>query len=212
MMMTRWMTKLAAVAFVAAPVAIAHAATQPTIVVLHRDIKNVQDEENWRQLARGLSADGFRVVSLAMSPSDTPEASRTELLKLIDEAGPNERVVLVGTSSASDTITSVAQTEPQRVKALVYVSASDAVPAFGPRHVNVPVSLTGLIPTYQVKVSKGKVQTARTEGSATIFRVREEGKSTLGRTDEMIATIEEVNRLTNKTPVAGAPAALLAQN
>ena len=103
-------------------------------------------------------------------------------------------------------MSAVAEAEPNRFKALVYVSASEAVPTIGPRTVATPISLQGLLPSYQVKVTANGYGSSKTETGATVFQVREQGHSTLARTDDMVTTIDRLSGLAGKT--APAPAAL----
>ncbi len=199
-MKTTRLTLLALSAVVAIPslmTVTAQAATLPTIVVMHRNIQNVQDEKNWQELAIGLSDEGYRVVSVAMERNEAAATAAQNTIDLLNRAGYNDKLVVVGTASASDAISALAQAEPTKVKALVYVSASDAVPTFGPRSVTVPSTLTGIVPTFQVKVVAGK-NTASTEGGQTTFKVREQGNSTLGRTTDMVAMIDHVHAITAK--------------
>lgn len=197
---TRMMMNLAlAAAVVPALTAIAaQAETTPTIVVMHRNIHNVQDEQKWAELAQGLSYNGFRVVSVAMERDEPAATASAHLIKLLDESGYNQNVLLVGTAAASEAISAVALAEPTRVKALVYVSAAETVPTFGPRSVAVPANLAGLVPAYQVKVTNEKRVSASIEGGVTVFKVREQGRSTLGRTGDMVAMIDRVNGLARK--------------
>lgn len=168
-------------------------AATPTVVVMHRNIQNEQDEQNWQQLALGLSYQGYRVISVAMQRDETAETAASNTIHLLNETGCNDKLVLVGTASASDAISAVAQAEPTHVKALVYVSDAEAVPTFGPRTVAEPATLTGVVPSFQVKVTNGKHTSATTEGGTIVFRVREQGHSTLGRTGDMVATIDRVH-------------------
>jgi hypothetical protein len=203
---TRVWTKLllAALAVPAVAAVAAKAEATRTIVVMHRNIQNTQDEQMWSELARGLSSDGFRVVSVAMQRNESATDASQHLLKLLDLMGERNKVLLVGTASASDAISDVAESAPARVEALVYVSAADAVPAFGPRTVSVPANLLGLVPAYQAKVTNEKRSSSTTEGGAMVFKVREQGQSTLGRTGDMVAMIETVDALAKKQSVANA--------
>ena len=200
-MKTTRMTLLALSAALALPIlttVTAHASTTPTVVVMHRNIQNTQDEQHWQELASGLSYQGYRVISVAMDRDETASAAADHTIQLLDHAGCNDKLVLVGTAAASDAISAVAQAEPTRVKALVYVSASDAVPSFGPRSVTEPSTLTGVVPSFQVKVTNGKTVSEKTEGGTTAFKVREQGNSTLGRTTDLVATIDRIHSIVMK--------------
>ena len=205
-MTTRWMTKLAVAAAVAVPAVAAHAEKMPTVVVMHRNIQNVEDEANWQTLAGGLSFEGFRVISIAFDQAQTAKQTHDELTRMLAQEAVDQKVLLVGTSAVSETIASVAAEKPTQVEGLVFVSASDAVPAFGPRTVNVPAGLASLVPTYQVKITRDKSSSAKIEGTATILRVREEGKSTLARNEDLIDAIKIANRAAQKTVQVGGSA------
>ena len=197
-MKTTRLTMLALAAAVAVPSLSAGALTTaalPTVVVMHRNIQNTPDEQHWQELAQGLSYQGYRVISVAMDRNETAQTAAGHTIQLLDRVGCNDKLVLVGTASASDAISAVAQAEPAKVKALVYVSASDAVPAFGPRSVTEPAALTGLVPSFQVKVTNGKKTSTAFEGGSTVFQVREQGHSTLGRTADMVAAIDRVHSI-----------------
>ena len=189
---------MAALAVPALTAVAAHAGTTPTVVVMHRNIHNTQDEATWMELAQGLSREGFRVVSVAMNRDETAKEASTHVIQLLDRAGYNDKLLLVGTASASEAISAVAEAEPTRVEGLVYVSAADTVPTFGPRFVTVPASLQGVVPSYQVKVTNDKHASNHAEGGAVVFKVREQGHTTLGRTEDMVATLNTVSELAKK--------------
>lgn len=192
------MTAAAALAIPALSTVAAHASTTPTVVVMHRNVHNAQDEATWMGLAQGLSREGFRVISVAMNRDETAAEASSHVIQLLDESGYNDKVLLVGTASASEAISAVAQAEPARVQGLVYVSAADTVPTFGPRFVTVPASLQGVVPSFQVKVTNEKHASSKAEGGAVVFKVREQGHTTLGRTEDMVATINQVSALAKK--------------
>jgi hypothetical protein len=174
-----------------APIA-AHAATKPTIVVMHRNIQNQTDESNWRNLALGLASEGFRVVSVALKPEETAAAGRDQVVKLLDQSPEYGKVVLVGTAAASDALSLTAEAEQARVQAVAYVSAEPAVATLGPRTVEEPSDLVGKVPSFQIKITNGKQTSGLTETGASMFRVREEGKSTLARQQDMVDAIKLV--------------------
>lgn len=203
-MTTRMMTKLllAAVAIPAVSTVAAHASTTPTIVVMHRNIQNAQDEANWMDLARGLSHEGFRVVSVAMERDEPAAEASAHVIKMLDESASTDKVLLVGTAAASDALFAVAEAEPTHVSGLVYVDNAGAVPTFGPRTVVVPANLLGVVPSYEVKVTNEKRSSSQAEGGVTVFKVREQGHSTLGRTEDMVAAILDVSSMKKKAVVA----------
>ena len=189
---------VAAVAIPAVTAVAAHAETMPTVVVMHRNIHNVQDEATWVDLAQELSGKGFRVISVAMNRDETAQEASTDVIRILNRTGYDDKVLLVGTASASEALSEVAEGEGTRVKGLVYVSAADTVPSFGPRFVTVPASLQGVVPSYQVKVTNEKHASSKAEGGAVMFKVREQGHTTLGRTSDMVAAIDQVNELAKK--------------
>jgi hypothetical protein len=174
-----------------APIA-AHAATKPTLVVMHRNIQNQTDEANWRNLALGLASEGFRVVSVALEPQETATAGRDQVVKLLDQSPEYGKVVLVGTAAASDVLSLTAEAEQARVQAVAYVSAEPAVATLGPRTVEEPSDLVGKVPSYQIKITNGKHTLGLNEPGASMFRVREQGTSTLARQEDMVEAIKMV--------------------
>jgi hypothetical protein len=169
----------------------AQAETKPTIVVMHENIHNQKDEANWRDLASWISRDGYTVVSVALSPSESASASRDHVVKLLDQSPEYGKLVLVGTAAASDTLSLTAQSEAGRVQSLVYVSAEPAVPTLGPRTVSEPNELVGKIASFQIKITNGK-KTSLNEKGANMLRVRENGSSTTARVEDLAQAIEIV--------------------
>jgi pimeloyl-ACP methyl ester carboxylesterase len=187
----RWMMK-AALAALVMPAAAAYAAPKPTIVLVHRNIQKTVDEQNWKQLAINLADDGYRVLSYAMASTDSSAATRDGLVRLLSHEGMNEKLVVVSTAAASDMATMVAESEPERVKAVVYISAEPSVATLGPRSVEAPADLAGKVPVYQVKITSGTKTSDLFERGATTYRVREEGTSTLPRVHDLEQVIETV--------------------
>jgi hypothetical protein len=187
MNLTKSMMMLAAGAMLL-PLA-AQAEQKPTLVVLHKNILNQNDEATWQDLANSLSQDGYRVVSVALRPEETAAQGRDQVVKLLSDSPEYGKVVLVGTAAASDALSMTAEADAARVKALVYVSAEPSVATLGPRTVSEPNDLVGKVPSFQIKITNGK-RTDLNEKGATMLRVRENGKSTVARVDDMTSAIE----------------------
>ena len=96
---TRMMTKLllAAVAVPAATTVAAHAFGKPTVVVMHRNIHNQQDEQNWVDLAQGLADYGYRVISVAMDRYEPASVASNHVLRMLHNESPEGKILLVGT-------------------------------------------------------------------------------------------------------------------
>jgi len=167
----------------------AQAETKPTIVVLHRNIQNQTDEKNWQNLALDLAGNGYRVVSVALEPTQSASSGRDEVVKLLNESPEYGKLVLVGTAAASDVVSLTAEAETGRVNSVVYVSAEPAVATLGPRTVDEPADLVGKVPSYQIKITDSKRPELPTELGASVIRVREEGHSTLAKRQDLSAAI-----------------------
>ena len=172
------------------PVVAAQAEKKPTLVLMHRNIENVTDESNWLKLSAGLAHDGYKVISVALTPSEDAVAGRDHLTKLLDQYHTDEKFVLVGTAAVNETASMVAQAEKARIKAVVYISAEDSVKTLGPHQVNVPATL-GIV-SYQVRITNAKHVHGLAEQGANTFQVREEGSSTLAKMDDLIVAINTV--------------------
>ena len=186
---------VAALAATLLPAIAAHAELKPTLVVMHRNIGRAQDEANWSNLANQLASHGFRVVSLALHENESAEQGAAQLRA--DFAGPDQQAdfIVVGTAAVAETANVFAQSRPRQLRAIVYLSADGAVPAYGPRTVDIPTTLSAKVPTYQVKVSDTRKSLQSRDGASTVYHVREEGKSTLPRIADLEATLENIARM-----------------
>jgi hypothetical protein len=176
------------------PAAAAHA-EKPTVILMHRDIKNVQDEQRWNDVARDLEFDGFHVVSMALQQNSTPTDGAYSTVNYVNAELKGKDLLLVGTASVSDAMSLVAEQAPNHVKALMYLVAATPVRTLGPRTVSEPAALVGRVPSIQVTITNIKHMTEQNESGVPAFRVREEGKSTLANVDDLEAAIELVSRM-----------------
>jgi pimeloyl-ACP methyl ester carboxylesterase len=112
----------------ALPTVPAFAAAKPTIVLVHGAFQDGQS--TWSKVRPALEEKGYKVVVVTLPGRDgdgadphtlTLEIYRDTVLKAIQaETNP---VVLVGHSFGGITITNVAEAAPDKIKALVYLSA-----------------------------------------------------------------------------------------
>ena len=101
---------------------------KPTIVLVHGAFQDAA--HTWAKIEPGLKAKGYKVIAENLPGRDgdatdphalTTEAYKEAVLKAISsEAQP---VVLVGHSFGGITISNVAEAAPEKIKALVYLSA-----------------------------------------------------------------------------------------
>jgi pimeloyl-ACP methyl ester carboxylesterase len=105
----------------------ASAATKPTIVLLHGAF---QDEQGWGFVKGRLEAQGYPVVAVRLPGRDgdttpidqiTLDLYRTKVLDAIKQI--SRPVVLVGHSFGGIVISAVAESDPHKIKSLVYLSA-----------------------------------------------------------------------------------------
>lgn len=192
MTLTRRMTKFALGAMLL-PVVAAYAEKKPTLVLMHRNIQNVQDESNWIKMSNGLAHEGYRVISVALLPDENVAQSTTHMTNLLDQYKNGETFVLVGTAAVNETASLVAKAERSRVKAVVYISAEDSVKTLGPHQVTVPAELASALPNYQVRITNAKSVKGLVEKGSNTFQVREEGTSTLANTEDLISALMTVS-------------------
>lgn len=103
-------------------------AEKPTIVLLHGAFQD--GRSTWSRVQPELEAKGYKVLVVNLPGRDgdgadphtlTPAIYRDTVLKAIE--AEKDPVVLVGHSFGGITITNVAEAAPDRIKALVYLSA-----------------------------------------------------------------------------------------
>ncbi len=111
-----------------APALPAFAAAKPTIVLVHGAFQDGQS--TWSKVKPELEANGYKVVAVTLPGRDgdgadphtlTVEMYRDTVLKAIQ--AEKDPVVLVGHSFGGITITNVAEAAPDKIRALVYLSA-----------------------------------------------------------------------------------------
>jgi len=110
------------------PMAVGMAASKPTIVLVHGAFQT--GESTWRKVKPELEANGYKVIVVNLPGRNgdgadpktlTTEVYRDVVLKAMEtEKAP---VVLVGHSFGGITISNVAEAAPEKIKALVYLSA-----------------------------------------------------------------------------------------
>lgn len=101
---------------------------KPTIVLVHGAFQN--GKSTWYRIAPKLEQNGYKVVVLNLPGRDndgtdvaqlTPELYRDTVLKAIQSV--TGEIILVGHSFGGVTISNVAEAVPEKVRALVYLSA-----------------------------------------------------------------------------------------
>ena len=101
---------------------------KPTIVLLHGAFQN--GESTWRKVKPELESQGYKVIVVNLPGRDgdgadprtlTTDVYRDTVLKAM--AGEAAPVLLVGHSFGGITISNVAEAAPEKIKALVYLSA-----------------------------------------------------------------------------------------
>jgi len=93
----------------------AQAETKPTIVVLHRNIQNQTDEKNWQNLALDLAGNGYRVVSVALEPTQSASSGRDEVVKLLNES-PEPAVATLGPRTVDEPADLVGKVPSYQIK------------------------------------------------------------------------------------------------
>ncbi len=126
-MQSEWIHAVIAFAMTV-PAITASAKTKPTIVLVHGAF---QDGENtWARVRPQLETNGYKVIVVTLPGRDndgsdpktlTTVQFRDTVLKAIE--GEKLPVVLVGHSFGGITISNVAEASPDKIKALVYLSA-----------------------------------------------------------------------------------------
>jgi pimeloyl-ACP methyl ester carboxylesterase len=115
-------------AALAAPLGLTKAQTKPTIVLVHGAFQD--GEGTWRRVKPELESKGYKVIIVTLPGRDGDGADPSKLsttlyrdtvLKAIE--GESAPVVLVGHSFGGITISNVAEAVPEKIKALVYLSA-----------------------------------------------------------------------------------------
>ena len=119
---SRWPFALAAI--MCSTTALAH---KPTVILVHGAFENASV---WQQVQKRLKADGFKSIAIDLpGRADVPlpkvgaslDLYRDTVLRVV--SGQSSPVVLVGHSFGGMTISSVAESAPEKIKALVYVAA-----------------------------------------------------------------------------------------
>ncbi len=110
------------------PAITAFAQPKPTVVLVHGAFQD--GESTWARVRRLLEKHGYKVIVVTLPGRDndgadpktlTADLYRDTVLKAI--AGEKNPVVLVGHSFGGITISNVAEAAPEKIKALVYLSA-----------------------------------------------------------------------------------------
>jgi pimeloyl-ACP methyl ester carboxylesterase len=113
--------------FMLAPLAVV-AGSKPTIVLLHGAFQN--GSSTWRKVKPELEKHGFKVIVVNLPGRDgdgvDPKSLTTDIYRdavLKATSGESDPVILVGHSFGGITISNVAEAAPDKIKALVYLSA-----------------------------------------------------------------------------------------
>ena len=173
----------------------AHAQSKAGVVLVH---SATAGQAAWQDIATTLAQDGFNSVSISLAPDLSPAAGRDKILSVLANSKA-ERFVLVATDSTSQTVDTLAQFAPAKVKGVILVSSTANAP--------VDPALAGL-PQYNVSLTADKKFKSSNMDSATSFAVP--AQNNMANTEVLTRVIESVTN--RKTAPYSETAYLAARN